>query len=89
MRKLIVQQMRAFALGNNEPRFREILSPRGMSNSEIISTVRVSCDHPLTQTVLVYSLLGISQGAIISWNLAEGSLLRSSTMSPSALIVEQ
>ena len=33
----------------------------GVSNSEIISTVRVSCDHPLTdcgltQTVLVHSL---------------------------------
>ena len=32
--------MRAFPLGNNEPRFREIISPRKMSNSEKISTVR-------------------------------------------------
>ena len=67
--------MRAFALGNNEPRFREIISPRQMSNSEKISTVRVNFDHQLTQTVLVHSLLGISQGDIISLNLAGGSSL--------------
>ena len=30
----------------------------------------ISCDHQLTQTVLVHSLLGISQGDIISRNLA-------------------
>ena len=91
MRKLIVQQMRAFALGNNEPRFREILSPRGMSNSEIISTVRVNFDHQLTQTVLVHSILGISQGDIISQNLAGGLIvgLIVGTMSHNALIVEQ
>ena len=58
--------MRAFAVGNNEPRFREIKSPRKMSNSEKISTVRVIFDHQFTQTVLVHSLLGISQGYIIA-----------------------
>ena len=69
--------MRAFPLGNNEPRFREIISPRKMPNSEKISTVRVGFDHKFTQTVLVHSLLGISQGDIISRNLAGGSLLGS------------
>ena len=69
--------MRAFALGNNEPRFREIISPREMSTIEKISTVRVSFDPKFTQTVLVHSLLGISQGDIISQNLAGGSLLGS------------
>eukprot|EP00964_Phaeocystis_antarctica_P075546 scaffold46627_cov35-Phaeocystis_antarctica.AAC.1 len=67
--------MRAFALGNNEPIFREIISPREMSTIENISTVRVSFDPKFTQTVLVHSLLGISQGDIISQNLAGGSLL--------------
>ena len=36
--------MRAFALGNNEPRFREIIPPREMSTIEKISTVRVGFD---------------------------------------------
>ena len=65
------------SLGNNEPRFREIISPREMSTIEKISTVRVSFDPKFTQTVLVHSLLGISQGDIISQNLAGGSLLGS------------
>ena len=83
--------MRAVALGNNEPRFREIISPRKMPNSEKISTVRVSFDHKFTQTVLVHSLLGISQGDIISQNLAGGLIvgLIIGTMSPNALIIEQ
>ena len=81
--------MRAISLGNNEPRFREILSPRKMPNSEKISTVRVSFDHKFTQTVLVHSLLGISH--IISRNLAGGLIvgLIIATMSPNALIVGQ
>ena len=60
-----------------------------MSTSEKISTVRVSFDPPLTQTVLVHSLLGISQGDIISQNLAGGLIvgLIVATMSPNALIV--
>ena len=83
--------MRAFALGNNEPRFREILSPREMSTIEKMSTVRVSFDPKFIQTVLVHSLLGISQGDIISQNLAGGLIvgLIVGTMSPNALIVEQ
>ena len=40
-------------------------------------TVRVGFDPKFTQTVLVHSLLGISQGDIISRNLAGGSLLGS------------
>ena len=40
--------MRAFALGNNELRFREIISPREMSTIEKISTVRVSFDPKFT-----------------------------------------
>ena len=64
-------------LGNNEPRSREIMSQREMSTIEKISTVRVSFDPKFTQTVLVHSLLGISQGDIISRNLAGVSLLGS------------
>ena len=45
-----------------------------MSNSEKMSTVRVSCDRILTQTVMLHSLLGISQGDTVSRNLQEGSL---------------
>jgi hypothetical protein len=43
-------------LGNSEPRFREIISPRKMSNSEKMMRGPVSCDHKLIQTVLVHSL---------------------------------
>ena len=73
--KRSLSTMRTF-VRNNEPRFRDIISPRGMSRntSEKISTVRVSFDHPLTQTGLVHSPLGISQGDIISRNLATPSL---------------
>ena len=69
--------MRALAFGNNEPRFREIISPREMYTIGKISTVRVSFDLKFIQTVLVHSLLGFSQGDIISQNLARGSLLGS------------
>ena len=62
-----------------------------MSTIEKMSTVRVSFDPKFIQTVLVHSLLGISQGDIISQNLAGGLIvgLIVGTMSHNALIVEQ
>ena len=83
--------MRTVALGNNEPRFREIISPRKISNSEKIRTVRVSFDHELTQprarSLTIRHLPGryylpkSRRGLIIGLIVA--------TMSPKALIIEQ
>jgi len=70
---------------NNEPpaRFREIISPWEMPNSECTSTVWVNLGSKLTRTVLIFSIVDISRGDIISRNL--GSLFPKAN----ALIVEQ
>ena len=70
---------------NNEPpaRFREIISPWEMPNSECTSTVWVNLGSKPTRTVLIFSIVDISRGDIISRNL--GSLFPKAN----ALIVEQ
>ena len=70
---------------NNEPpaRFWEIISPWEMPNCGCTSTVRVNLGSKLTRTVLIFSIVDISRGDIISRNL--GSLFPKAN----ALIVEQ
>ena len=70
---------------NNEPpaRFWEIISPWEMPNCGCTSTVRVNLGSKLTRTVLIFSIVDISRGDILSRNL--GSLFPKAN----ALIVEQ